>query len=88
MARTRKTSKEALEEKIKKGNEYINTYTNDISAKKAEKNTLEKQYAEIKAGLKYESKTEVNSHIKILKEKKETIENNIETAKNNFEKLK
>ncbi len=77
-----------LEEKIKKGTEYINTSANDISAKKAEKSTLEKQYAEIKAGLKYKSKAEVSGYIKILKEKKETIENNIETAKNNFEKLK
>ena len=77
-----------LEEKIKKGTEYINNSEKNISAKKAEKTTLEKQYDEIKTGLKYKSRTEVNDYIKSLKAKKETIENNIETAKNNFEKLR
>lgn len=77
-----------LEEKIKSGTEYINSSVNNISAKKAEKNALEKQYAEIKTNLKYESKKDAENYILSLKTKKKVIEDNIEKTKGDFDLLK
>ena len=77
-----------LEEKIKAGTEYINSSVNNISAKKAEKNAFEKQYAEIKTNLKYESKKDAENYILSLKTKKKTIEDNIEKTKGDFDLLK
>ena len=77
-----------LEEKIKSGTEYINSSVNNISAKKAEKNAFEKQYAEIKTNLKYESKKDAENYILSLKTKKKAIEDNIEKTKGDFDLLK